>query len=277
MLAKTKRTEQFDRDGFIVVKGGVDVARVEALRDALERMILARLRSEGMEPPAQGDLDAAFALLSTLGESYVGEIFRVTRETVELYELLFDHNVLEVVRELIPTAVLHVLPEAAALRADRKADAKRAFHWHYDYSYVTMSSNGITGWFPILPMRPELGYLRVVPGSHKSIAPVRFREEYSAAGNFLGHNVYELYNADYDELEKRSVDVPVDAGDVLFIHGCLLHRSGRNETANTRMTILGRYGDALDPALVARGWNTVRGRQAPRLFNELHPDLVHVE
>jgi len=266
---------QFERDGFLVVRGAVERTRVDALRRTLHRAIVARLKSAGSTVDEAADLDGAFAQLAALDERYVGELFRVVRETVELYELLLAPRLLEVVRGLIPQATLHVLPEAAALRVDRRVDAKRAFHWHYDYSYISMSENGITGWYPLAEMEPALGYLRVIPGSHRTLTPVRYREEYSGIGKFLGHNVYELYGVSREELEARGVDVEVELGDALFIHGRLLHRSGENRTPRGRWTVLGRYGDLLDPALVARGWNTVRGTHAPRLFNELHPELVH--
>ena len=265
----------FRRDGFVVVRGAVSLSRVGALTEALRLLIVARLRTLEIEADEALDLDEAFGRLEAAGEAHIGEIFRVIRETAELYNLILDPDILGLVRALVPTRVLHVLPEAAALRVDRKVAAKRAFHWHHDYSYITMSENGVTAWFPLVKMSPELGYLRVVPGSHKEITPVRFKEEFGRSGNFTGHNVYELYGVSGEELEPRSVDVEVDVGDVLIIHGCLLHRSGHNQTPRGRWTILGRYGDALEPALVSRAWRTVRDNEGKRLFNELHPELVH--
>jgi hypothetical protein len=62
----------------------------------------------------------------------------------------------------------------------------------------------------------------------------------------------------------------------VFIHTLLLHRSGHNTSRRARWTVLPRYGDALDPAVVARGWKAI-GAPTDRLFNTLHPELVDVQ
>ena len=185
-------------------------------------------------------------------------------------------QILALVKTLIPDSILQVIPEACGIRIDPGGDETRTFGWHHDYSFLAMSLNGITGWAPLAPLTSEMGWLRVVPGSQKTITPVIFHESFAAKANFKGHRAYEL-RVDENELEAQSVDiVDVAPGDIVFIHSCLLHRSGKNVSNRARWTVLPRYGDALDPAVVARGWQAIRGEAAPRLFNELHPDLVEV-
>jgi ectoine hydroxylase-related dioxygenase (phytanoyl-CoA dioxygenase family) len=179
-----------------------------------------------------------------------------------------------IVQALLPDTIVQAIPEACGIRIDTNTST-RGFGWHHDYSYLAMSQRLITGWMPMMPMTREMGWMRAVLGSHTSIAPVAFREEFARAGNFRGNLAYEL-RVDEPALEEASVELDdVQPGDAVFIHTLLLHRSGDNTSARARWTVLPRYGDALDPAVVERGWNAI-GAPADRLFNTLHPDLVEI-
>ena len=75
--------------------------------------------------------------------------------------------------------------------------------------------------------------------------------------------------------EQKAVQLPMKAGDALFFHSHLVHRSGANVSDRSRWVFVARYGDMLDQEMVARGWTTTQGA-SPELLKNLYPHRVTV-
>ncbi len=268
----------FEEAGAVVFKGALDRSVVTGYADALRSLAVARLHSIGVQPEDDTDLDACGRQLLAVGAGHLGELFHIAREIREQYELLFASGMNRVIGAVMPAAVVQVVPESCGIRMDAPNEDDRGFHWHYDYAYISTSLDGVTGWAPLMPMSPDMGWLKVVLGSHKRIHPVAVRAPKEPRGPFLGHHVFSLHQPDIEGFERDGVEVPdVGPGDLLAIHCCLLHRSGYNRANRSRWTALCRFGNAADRAVVERGWRSVRSADGSRLFHTLHPDLVHFE
>jgi ectoine hydroxylase-related dioxygenase (phytanoyl-CoA dioxygenase family) len=265
----------YERHGAVVVRDVVDRSLLESFNATLRRLMRARLNGLGRATSESDDLDALYAQLVAVHPRGVAELFTLVRHLIEHARLIFAPGVMELVQALLADTIVQAVPEACGIRIDSDTST-RDFSWHHDYSYLAMSQRLITGWMPMMPMTREMGWMRAVLGTHTSIAPVAFREEFARAGNFRGNLAYEL-RVDAQELEKTAVDLDdVQPGDIVFLHTLLLHRSGVNTSKRARWTVLPRYGDALDPAVVDRGWKAI-GAPTERLFNTLHPDLVEIQ
>jgi hypothetical protein len=269
----------FDKSGVVVFKDVLDRTAVTGYAEALRKLAIARLKSLGVGAPAdESDLDACGQLLLAKDPGYLGELFLIAREIREQYEFLFAPGMMKAISAAMPGEVMQLVPESCGIRMDAPNQDERGFHWHYDYSYITTSLDGVTGWAPLLPMGAEMGWLKVVLGSHKTVHPIKIHSQPAPRGPFLGHHVFSLHDIDVGALERESVDIAdVGPGDLAVLHCCLLHRSGHNRGTRARWTALCRFGNALDPAVVRRGWRSVRGKNGERQFNELHPDLVHTD
>jgi hypothetical protein len=264
----------YELHGAVVIKDAVDRDRLEEFNATVRRLLHARLKSLGVKSYPGDDLDTLYERLNGVHPRGIAELFVVVRHLIEHMQVIFAPGMLELVRALLPDTIIQANPDACGIRIDTRT-ATRGFGWHHDYSYLAMSQHLITGWLPMMPMTREMGFMRAVLGSHTKIAPVSFRVEYALAGNFQGSQAYQL-RADERELEAASVELDdVQPGDAVFIHTLLLHRSGDNVTDRGRWTVLPRYGDALDPAVVERGWKGI-GTPTERLFNKLHPELVEI-
>lgn len=266
----------FDEFGVIVFKRLLEPAVVNGYANALSRLAAARLNSLGRTSRRADDLDTCGRQLLTAGPDHLAELFQIAREIREQFEFLFSPGMMHAVQTVMPAAVVQVVPESCGVRMDAPNEDERGFHWHYDYAYITTSLDGITGWAPLQSMTADMGWLRVLPGSHRRIHPMDVRDKSTIDGPFLGHHIFSLHGADVNAMEGESFDIPdVQPGDLLILHCCLLHRSGQNRGRRARWTALCRFSNGLDNALAARGWRSVRGLSGDRLFVELHPDLVH--
>lgn len=266
----------FDETGVAVFKDLLDASTVTAYTDALRRLAVARLKSLGKMPANELDLDACGQLLVAEDPSHLSDLFLIAREIREQYDFLFAPGMMRAISATMPNELVQLVPESCGIRMDSPNHDERGFHWHYDYSYITTSLDGVTGWAPVLPMNAQMGWLKVVLGSHKRIHPIRVHAPSASRGPFTGHHIFSLHDADFASLEKESVEIAdVGPGDLVVLHCCLLHRSGHNRGKRARWTALCRFGNALDPSVVRRGWRSVRSKDGQRQFNELHPDLVY--
>jgi len=109
--------------------------------------------------------------------------------------------------------------------------------WHQDESYIPTRDRSLVGnWIPLDNTDVENGCLWVWPGSHRRgvIYPHR---PLTAAERFHpdGHPLHEGEMADGHGFDERdAVPVKMSAGDILFFHGYLLHRSLENRKDSGR-------------------------------------------
>ncbi|VVB71389.1 Phytanoyl-CoA dioxygenase (PhyH) [uncultured archaeon] len=121
--------------------------------------------------------------------------------------------------------------------------SKHQFYWkanpHQDWYTIRGSLDAITAWTPIAPLTKDMGYLEVVPGSHKN-GLLKHKD--------FGNN-YEIIEST-DSLNWKPIEM--DIGDVLFFSTFTIHRSGYNKSDKIRWTEVIRYDNALEPSFVAR-------------------------
>lgn len=112
------------------------------------------------------------------------------------------------------------------------------FPLHQDYPYFPHQGTSMTAVILFFDEAPlEKGCVRVVPGSHL-LGPLEHSPE---GGHHLPVDRFPL---------AESVPVPAGPGDALFFSYLTIHGSGRNESEQSRTTLLVQVRDPEDPPLV---------------------------
>ncbi len=110
--------------------------------------------------------------------------------------------------------------------------------WHQDEVYIPTRDRSLTGaWIAMDDATVENGCLWVVPGSHRNgyLFPQRKHEsadEYDFAPESFGFD------------EALAIPVEVNAGDVVFFNGYLLHKSLKNRSEGYRRVLVSHYMNA---------------------------------
>ncbi len=116
-----------------------------------------------------------------------------------------------------------------------------AWEWHQDYGYwykneFLLPDQMISVMIAITEANRSNGCLQVIKGSHKM-----GRVEHGFAGEQVGASQR------YVDLALKTMEhifVELDAGDALFFHSNLLHRSEANNSENARWSIISCYNRA---------------------------------
>ncbi len=118
------------------------------------------------------------------------------------------------------------------VRMDPPKDPRNSLDWHQEASYYKQNlvpAHSIVMWTPLHDVAVEHGPVVVCPGSHLPglvEVPSTGKETYTAS---------EQYRVPEERVrEYEPFHVVARAGDVLFFHMCLFHRSGSNVSTRLR-------------------------------------------
>jgi ectoine hydroxylase-related dioxygenase (phytanoyl-CoA dioxygenase family) len=271
-LERAELEQCFAKNGVVILRGLLGADFISYLRDRIHRLIDARLRSLGGETSSEG-IDACLARLLAFNQIHAMDVIRAARSLPEFYRAFTDPVLLGIVQRLLRTEVLQCIHDIAQFRIDPPNYDERNFTWHQDFQYNVASLNAVTAWFPLTSVTEEMGNLAVVPGTHDRIVPVIEDRSRHTSGRGTAHSTLR-FDVDPAELERRAVLLDgIEPGDVVFFHCLLLHRSGRNRSTRARLVMNPRYAEALDSAVVQRGWIAMSDRTQD-VFARYYPDSI---
>ena len=276
--------EQFDRDGYIVIQGLLDVRldiepvvhEYEALLDRLAH----QCHQEGRLSSTYAGLPFAERLIKIVTEAEPAyDVYfdislpkaNITEQTPmhhgpAVFDLLRNERLLEAVEQFVGPEIYsspvghtrvklpeHILPKALRTGLSAQND------WHQDLGVITDEANDcdiLTVWFPVTQATVENGCLAVVPGSHRGELTLHCRSKNPLTLNQACIPQRLLFN--------EGLPVPMDPGDVLFMHRKTQHCGLPNRSNEVRWSFDLRYQPIGQPT--GRPWFpgfVARSREQP--------------
>ena len=295
-LTKIER-QHFEDEGFVLVRGLLDVERdIQPVFEEYAR-VLDRLAHElyaaGEIPSRYEELSFSDRMIACYRDSkrVLSQHFDCSLPQAgttasspiwvgpEVFRALRNETLLDVVEDLIGPEIFsnpvqhirikppqHVLPDD---RMDPKTGSKGGFDagvtpWHQDNGVVLPEAdetNMLTVWWPLTRATLENGCLQIIPRSHKAGI---LHHCATVSGLAIPDPMLDLDHA---------LSVPMEPGDVLFLHRRTCHASLPNVSEEVRISFDIRYnpigqstGREIFPGFVARS------RSHPR--NELRDPEV---
>jgi ectoine hydroxylase-related dioxygenase (phytanoyl-CoA dioxygenase family) len=243
--------QSYQDNGVVVVKGVIGQARLEAFREVALKVVYARAYSAGLDLPAGLTLDDAFNRMCAADRSLGGSIYDCLRSHPEAVKLIPDRSIVDYIELLLGTQDIYYAIDQIHFRIDRKSEERFSLPWHQDYWWNNTSKSAISVWYSLVDVPLELGPMGFLLGSHRQVARIRVDPNYK-----IKWDQNRLFRIADPVDESQAIDVPVEAGDVVFLNALALHRSGRNLSERNRWTVVTRYADMFDPQFVAKGWKS---------------------
>jgi hypothetical protein len=269
--------ETFEREGYLVVPGLLDPEHdldpvIREYEGVLDRLAV-ELQEAGQISSAHADLGFSDRLVTICQET--GRIhhqsfdFSYPQQNLQadtpiwtgpaIFDILRNETILDTIESLIgpeiySNPVQHVrlkLPESRAVRDANGEIIHGATQWHQDNGVIMPEADEtemVTVWLPLWDAPEESGCLQVVPRSHT--AGVVDHCPMGAKGVGIPDHAVDL---------DRAVALPMQRGDVLFLHRRTSHASLANHSERIRWSFDLRYhpigqntGRASFPGFVAR-------------------------
>jgi len=216
--------EQYEEDGYLLVRGVFDAAEVQAMRDGIAR-ILETVEATGNDRDhTWAGVDQSLKLKGFHDLQYHDAVF--TR-------MVAHPRLVAVLTDLIgPNVQLH-----HSKMLVKPPEEGAPFPMHQDYPYFPHERHTVLAASVHLDdTDEENGCLHVVAGSHK-LGPLE------ADG--------EAHTVDYPL--AGGTPCPAAAGDVLFFNYLTIHGSGTNRSSRTRRNVLFQYRDPADRPVLRDG------------------------
>lgn len=219
--------EHYSTNGFVVLRGVVDPADLDALEGAFEHYAAEYLEDYGLFGGMHSaDYAKALAELAPVEEE---DIYKSMRGSQNLQVFAQLSELVEPAMELLDSRA--VASKAIRFRMDQPHSTRHLAVWHQDHAYVGGSTDTVTAWVPLQDTPWEMGPLLIVPGSH-----------YLAIKHIdgpMGRKVaWPLGGANTRE---QIIGMPMRRGDALLFHSLLLHSGQVNLSDRVRFSVQVRY------------------------------------
>ncbi len=220
MLTKDQK-ENYRKDGYLIVPGFISKAEVEKLYGiAVADDVLL---NHGFDLNDNSGKKTRLSLWYTPGDDAYGLLTR-SRRMVEAVDMLMEGD----------SAVCHF--HSKLMQKEPRVGG--AWEWHQDYGYWYKNEFLFPGqmmsvMIAITEATKENGCLEVIKGSHNM-----GRVEHGFAGEQVGAS-QRFVDLVLQHLEH--IYVTLQAGDALFFHSNLLHRSGPNLSNRPRWSLISCY------------------------------------
>lgn len=216
-----EQINQYFEDGYLIVKGFLNVQEVERLfTTAIEDKIMSK---NAINVNDSSGKSSKLSLWYKPGDDLYGLLTR-SESLVSSVDKLLEGN----------TKVCHF--HSKLMQKEPRVGG--AWEWHQDYGYwykneFLFPDQMMSVMVAVTHANKENGCLQVIKGSHKM-----GRIEHGFAGEQVGASQR------YVDLALKTMDlvyVELQAGDVLFFHSNLLHRSEANLSDEPRWSMISCY------------------------------------
>ena len=216
-----QQTETYRRDGCLVVRNFLTGEEVQKLYEIATNDDV--MLSHGFDLNDSSGKKTRLSLWYTPGDDAYGLLTR-SKRLVEAVDQLMDGT----------SEVCHFHSKLM----QKEPHVGGAWEWHQDYGYwykneFLFPEQMISVMIAITDANPENGCLEVIKGSHKM-----GRVEHGFSGEQVGAS-QRYVDLALQTMEHSFVDL--QAGDALFFHSNILHRSGPNLSDKPRWSLISCY------------------------------------
>ena len=242
MKLTLEQIDRFEEEGFLIVRQALGDADLDPVIEEYEAYIDRRageLKAEAKISDVYADapFDRRLALICRECDEIYPELDIMRLRGRASFAFLGNDNLLDMVEafvgpELTCSPIQHIRPKLPGGLTPQGTDPHVA-PWHQDAGVTWAEADPVfilTVWLPLSPARPENGCLQIIPRVHGT----GVRQHVSRAGE-------GTVITDEDMPHAEPVTLPMEKGDVLFLHKEIPHRSTPNHSDTIRWSMDLRY------------------------------------
>ncbi len=249
----TSWSEELRRDGFTVVRQLMPPTAAAAALRSISRTVADQLSQVNLAVP--GDLHAQLRALHSADLDRYKRTLGALWRKADIMDVMRHEALFAFVRSAFGWDDIF-LPGGDVLllmASDLKIpDGYFGVGAHQDFPSVQGSLDGLVVWIPLTDVDTDAFPLEVIPGSHRR-GLVTAVDETS--------NGWRITDAYLDQMTFQPVSAKT--GDVVFMSGFTIHRSGLSGS-RLRIALSTRFDNASEPSFIARGYPTAYQRSVHR-------------
>lgn len=235
---------KYQDDGFVIFRNLIPKKKIEDLEEAIKAQIIFHIKKHKLNIQKdifnQGIIELNKIRKDKRNFDSIQVIYNLIRKLPELYNILGDTNVMEVVK------VLSGLTENQSpyiwesfCRIDPPNDSSFDLKWHQESYFTLPNSNSVQLWSPIVNNVDlnDTGTISLIKCSSKL--------------GELNHDIIKLENYIHEGIQDREiekvnlehVEMELNPGDILFFHENAIHKTYHNNGTKVRFTMVANYAN----------------------------------
>ncbi|MFB6080515.1 MAG: phytanoyl-CoA dioxygenase family protein [Haloferacaceae archaeon] len=219
---------RYQQEGYLVVEGALSASEVDRVVERLREYTHGDREPtfETMLEPAIAEGDAEVTEAGDAVRKFEG--LEMVRDDAVFSDLAHHEGIVAVVRDLLGPHLK--LLRSAAMMKPPNVGSEKGLHQDAAY-YPIQPRDHVTVWIALDDATPENGCMTVVPGAHM--------------GDLIEHSTVDydtdilIRDSPYDR--EEFVELPMAAGDALFTHCLMPHRTAPNATDSWRRAYINAY------------------------------------
>jgi phytanoyl-CoA hydroxylase len=222
--------EQFEQEGFVILREFLSEEELEALRKQTDSAISGKIQPILFEAESA----EACAAVPDLYKDEQGRIFRRVNRVIDRggsFEQIVCGKLAEAAAQILPGPIYVCLNRHNMLMLKAPFNPAPVL-WHQDAAVWDEGTfDHLSAIIALDDFRPENGCLEVVPGSHHD----------GPLGLGWDDNVATALERCADRIASDAVKVDLRAGDAVLFHGLLIHGSSGNNSPHTRRSLTAAF------------------------------------
>lgn len=236
--------DEFHNNGFVILRSLVDNKKIKKLEDSIKTQILFHMNKHKLN--IEGDIfNQGIIQLNKIRKDKtkfdsIQVIYNLIRKLPELYNILGDSNVMDIVRTLsrLKENQSPYIWESFC-RIDPPKDSSFDLKWHQESFFTLPNSNSVQLWSPIINNVSinNTGTITLLKGSSKL--------------GELKHYIIKLKNyihegipdEEIDKINLEEINVELKPGDFLFFDEHAIHKTFHNQGDKVRFTMVANYSN----------------------------------
>ncbi|WP_415406591.1 phytanoyl-CoA dioxygenase family protein [Sulfurovum sp. CS9] len=233
MILSNEQLQQFNQDGFLILRDFADKEKCEAILDVAK--VHLKHKIEPIETEVGYDekskeyrTDVANYSSEEAGTT-VRRLRQVYNRDILFKEWMEDEKIRPVLQQVLNDQVVITTAHHNSIMTKMPHQSTQT-RWHQDRRYWRYSDDNLVSiWLALDDEYSENGVLEFIPGSHRmKFGPDQFDEK----DYFL-----EELDQNITIIEKK-VSTTLEKGDVVLFHSLLLHRANKNDTDKPKISFV---------------------------------------
>lgn len=263
----------FAEEGYLLIKGFYDFdADILPILQDIHRIIGLVAERHGIALArahfTPDGFDEGYATLLSTNRRLAGEVYDLVKQIPSFLRLISHPKAEALFRDIRGTDHAGIGAASYGIRIDNPNEEKFRSHWHQEFVFQPQSIDGVVFWTPLLPIKPELGPVVVLPRSNRDglCTYVRGTTYADKVGAYqIGIHDEESVVARYDHIAPLT-----DPTDLLIMDFLTIHGSGYNVSDRSRWSVQSRFFNFNDPIGMKVGWRAsiTAGTEVEAIFPE---------
>jgi len=233
MILSNEQLQQFNQDGFLILRDFADQEKCEAILDVAKVHLKYKIEPIETEVGYGGKSKAYRTDVADYNREEAGITVRRLRQVysrdILFKEWMGDEKIRPILQQILNDQVVITTAHHNSIMTKMPHQSTQT-KWHQDRRYWRYSDDNLVSiWLALDDEYSENGVLEFIPGSHR----MKFEADQFNEKEYL----QEKFDQNIPLIEKK-VSTTLEKGDVVIFHSLLLHRANKNSTDKPKISFV---------------------------------------